>query len=118
DRLTFDRAGEIGLPHQLRRILARQLLAVLLERQGWIALAGRRLDGEDPDAAHIHFVRLRRRDDVDADEEDRREYREPPECLRHRSLPLCRCGVTAARIIDLFHARNEMAKTAYSRVSD
>src|SRR4030095_7857558 len=55
DGLTFDRARQLGLSHQLRRVLTGQLLTVLGERQGWVALARRGLDGECPHASHIHF---------------------------------------------------------------
>src|SRR5688572_24477097 len=98
DGLTFHGAGEIGLPHQLRGILAGEFLAVLLEGQRRIAFASRRLDGEDPHAGHVHFVRLTlaaklrerrwpgRRHANAADEERRRECRQLSGCLRHRSL--------------------------------
>ena len=41
DGLTLDRARQLGFSHQLRRVLAGQLLAVLFERQGRVALARR-----------------------------------------------------------------------------
>src|SRR5205814_10470752 len=57
DVLPLDAAGEIGLA-ELTRVMAGQLLAVLLQRDRRRARARRRLDGERPLAGDVHLRRL------------------------------------------------------------
>src|SRR5688572_19239344 len=58
DRLTLDRARESGLTYELRRVVAGELLAVLLQGHRWSAGARRGLDRKGPDTVHVHLGSL------------------------------------------------------------
>src|SRR5262249_26340897 len=85
DGLALHRAGELGLAERTR-IVAGELLAVLLEGEGRRARPGAGFDVEDPFAGHVDLVRLLRPRGRRREDHRQRDHRRPTTNACHGSL--------------------------------